>query len=428
MQRISTSALLEIYKQSTGVCTDTRQIKENVLFFCLRGESFNGNKFAQKAADAQSLKVVVDDPTYYDPESMILVDDSLKALQDLATTYRHSLKIPFIGITGTNGKTTTKELVATVLAKKFKTAATKGNFNNHIGVPLTLLSIDAEDEIAVVEMGANHVGEIAELCTFSNPDVGLITSIGKAHLEGFGSFEGVIKAKTELYKHIEKKGSHLFVKAENSILMEAAGSLPKTTYGSLENVDVKAQLISAAPFLKLTWKGHTIQTQLVGAYNFDNALAAIAIALYYQVSEQNIVSALEEYEPTNKRSQYIETAHNNVIMDAYNANPTSMDLAIKSFAEQAFDNKWMILGDMLELGKDSEQEHLKIIEEVKELAFENVIFVGPEFKKFQKQFLFPFYDKVEELKTLFEKETPQKATFLIKGSRGIHLEDILNQL
>ena len=372
--------------------------------------------------------MVVDDPEYYDPERMILVDDTLKTLQELAQFYRHTLSMPFIGITGTNGKTTTKELVAAVLARKYKTAATQGNFNNHIGVPLTLLSISREDEIAVIEMGANHVGEIEFLSQLSDPDVGLITSIGKAHLEGFGSFKGVIQAKTELYTHIEHYGEHLFVNADNPLLMEHAGDFNKTTYGKSSESTVQAELLSAAPFLKLRWQGHEIQTQLVGAYNFDNAMAAIAIGLYFKVEEEEIVKALENYAPQNKRSQFMETTTNKIIMDAYNANPTSMELAVQSFYEQDFTNKYLILGDMLELGHDSGEEHLKLMRTVQSLGFEHAFFVGPEFQVFEQGFSFKCFATVEDLKQHFQSDVVTGATFLIKGSRGVHLEDIVDEL
>ncbi len=428
MQGLTARELVDLFEQSNGICTDTRQMKDRALFVCLRGESFNGNKFARQAAQANALKVIVDDPEYYDPERMILVDNSLKALQDLAQFYRHTLSIPFIGITGTNGKTTTKELVAAVLAKKFKTAATKGNFNNHIGVPLTLLSISRDDEIAVIEMGANHVGEIEDLCKLSDPDVGLITSIGKAHLEGFGSFQGVIQAKTELYHHIKHYGEHLFVNADNELLMEHAGNISKTTYGQGAGANVRASLSSAAPFLKLHWNGHDIQTQLVGAYNFDNVMAAISIGLYFGVSEEDIVDALQSYEPQNKRSQYIETDTNKVIMDAYNANPTSMELALKSFEEQDFANKWLVLGDMLELGQDSGEEHLKLMKRVQAMELDKALFVGPEFKRFEGAFDYSCFTDVEELNTFLQSNPPEGATLLIKGSRGIQLEKILDYI
>ena len=366
--------LYEVYKAHPVVTTDSRNCPEGSIFFALKGETFDGNKFAVAAIEKGCAYAVVDDKTIEHPQT-ILVDNVLDTLQQLARYHREQLDIPFVGITGTNGKTTTKELVATVLSKKYRVHYTQGNFNNHIGVPLTLLSIKPDCEIAVVEMGANHPGEIKTLANIALPTCGLITNVGKAHLEGFGSLEGVINTKKELYDNLAARGGHVFVNAANPLLMNVLNAESYTTYSSNPDVvaDVNGRLVRCAPYVEFEWAKFQLSTHFVGAYNLDNMLAAITVGLHFGVAEKDICDAISNYVPANNRSQLTKTERNTLIVDAYNANPTSMMAAIDNFDIMEGENKMAILGDMLELGEQSEVEHQNIMRRLMESKIEKII-------------------------------------------------------
>jgi len=427
--------LYSLFIQNPSICTDTRNIFPNSIFFALKGGNFNANEFAEQAINAGCSIAVIDEAKYKKDNRYIVVSDVLKTLQNLANYHRQQLKIPIIAITGTNGKTTSKELVYAVLSQKFNVQATKGNLNNHIGVPLTLLSITNKHEIAIVEMGANHQGEIAELCSIAQPDYGMITNIGKAHLEGFGSYEGVIKAKSEMYTHIKKTGGKLFVNADNPLLNELSSGISQITFGISEIVDFKGKFIESNPFVKLKCKSksdHTpinqkpiIQTQLVGSYNFENILAAACIGYYFKLSEEQIKNGIENYIPSNNRSQVIQTEHNLLLLDAYNANPSSMNAAIENFAQMDKPNKMVILGDMLELGADSKKEHEVIVALLKQKKITNILLVGTLFKESAKLLDTAFtFENSDELADYLKHNQKQNFTVLIKGSRGMRLEKI----
>ncbi len=427
--------LYSIFKQHPVICTDTRNIIPNSIFFALKGGNFNANEFAEQAINSGCSVAVIDEENYKKDDRYIVVNDVLKTLQNLANYHRQQLNIPIIAITGTNGKTTSKELVNAVLSQKFNVQATKGNLNNHIGVPLTLLSITTKHEIAIVEMGANHQGEIAELCSIAQPDYGMITNIGKAHLEGFGSYEGVIKAKSEMYTHIKTTGGKLFVNADNALLNKLSSGINQITFGTSENVDFKGKFIESNPFVKLKCKSkadHTsidqkpiIQTQLVGSYNFENILAAACIGDYFKLSEEQIKKGIENYIPSNNRSQVIQTEHNLLLLDAYNANPSSMNAAIENFAQMDKPNKMVILGDMLELGADSKKEHDVIVALLKQKNISNALLVGALFKESAKLFDAALtFENSDELAGYLKHNPKQNSTILIKGSRGMRLEKI----
>ena len=420
--------IYQYYSQKYLVSTDSRKIEEGCVFVALKGERFDGNDFAyQVAQDNVASCVIADRKDLPHHERLFIVDDSLTTLQELARLHRERCNIPVIGITGTNGKTTTKELTAAVLSKKYNLIYTQGNFNNHLGLPLTVLRIKPDTEMAVVEMGANHPNEIAQLCSIAKPDFGIITNIGKAHLEGFGSFEGVIKTKNELYDFIRNKKGRLFVNHDNNLLMNLAKDIDRLTYGKDKDADIKAEIVSSNPYLCINWNDKEIKTNLVGDYNFENVMAAISVASYFNIEKELIVEALENYTPTNNRSQFIKSEKNEIVMDAYNANPVSMHHAIKNFRNISKDNSLLILGDMRELGKDSEREHQAIISLIRELQFENVILVGSEFKKAAGQGFSTFTD-VEELLAYINDNNIIGKKILIKGSNGIHLEKIVNVL
>ncbi len=428
MAEISIAQLHKLFITCSGICIDTRKVQYGEMFFCLKGENFNANVFAQKALDNGALYAIIDEEEYYIDKRTIVVSNVLESMQMLAAFHRRQFNIPFIGITGTNGKTTTKELVNAVLSKYFKTHATKGNFNNHIGVPLTLLSIPVNTEIAIIEMGANHPGEIAELCKMVEPTYGIITSIGKAHLEGFGNIEGVIKTKTELYTSVEQSAGCIFVNADNTLLMQLSANLERYTYGRNVNADVKVKAVSDGPFASVDWMGQRINTKLVGTYNVDNIAAAIAIGNYFQVEALLIGEALREYNPENKRSQWIKTDHNDIILDAYNANPSSMKVAIDSFNKLEGKNKWLILGDMLELGTDSDMEHQAIITQLQQFTAEAILLVGPIFSRLAAKSGISVFETSKEAAEWIQANPINSALILIKGSRGIALENILDSL
>ncbi|MCR4849501.1 MAG: UDP-N-acetylmuramoyl-tripeptide--D-alanyl-D-alanine ligase [Bacteroidales bacterium] len=418
-------SIYEYYCKSYRVSTDSRHIEPASVFFALKGERFDGNDFALEVAEQGIASLVVADrQTLPDHPRIVKVKDSLEALQGLAMYHRLMMKqLKVLSITGTNGKTTTKELVSTVLSRKYRTIYTQGNFNNHIGVPLTLLRITPDTEFAVVEMGANHPGEIKTLASLACPDYGIITNIGKAHLEGFGSFEGVIKTKNELYEQLKKEEKTAFVNADNELLMDLSKELNRHTYGT-DNADCVVKPATCDPYLSVSWEGQTVQTHLVGSYNFENVAAAIAVGRYFGVSDNDIKEALESYQPTNSRSQVIE-GKNRIIMDAYNANPTSMNASVRNFRNICGDNALLILGDMRELGDASEQEHKAILALLKDLGFREAYLVGLCFSQFNDNPDYHTFNTFMELAAYLALHPVEGRTILVKGSHSIQLEKIL---
>ena len=411
--------LHKIFLKSSGVTTDSRQIELNSIFFALKGDNFDGNKYAKSAIDKGACFAVVDNQAYCLNEKYILVDDVLSCLQELSKYHRKQLNCPVLGITGTNGKTTTKELITAVIEKKFRTVATKGNFNNHIGVPLTLLRAKLDTEFLIVEMGANHIHEIEFLCGLAQIDFGIITNIGKAHLEGFGSVEGVIKAKKELYDHIDINDGTLFVNANDKLLK----SISENTDRILYNINEQEQ--SNSPFAEVIYNGSLISSQLIGDYNRTNILAACEIGRYFGVSLEKTKEAIESYTPSNNRSQLLETNRNTIVLDAYNANPSSMTEALKAFQKVNHKKKLLILGDMLELGENSLVEHQSIIDELSQYN-QKVILVGQEFNKCQHNFVH-FFNSEDALDWIEENQI-EDMFILLKGSRGIKLEILKDAL
>jgi UDP-N-acetylmuramoyl-tripeptide--D-alanyl-D-alanine ligase len=420
------ASLYQLYINSSGVTTDTRQIRQGCIFFALRGDKYNANSFAIEALEKGAAYAVIDeaqpDSTQYS-KRLILVADVLTTLQQLSGYHRHRLHCPVLGITGSNGKTTTKELIAAVMAKKFRTEATQGNLNNHIGVPLTLLATPVDTEFLIVEMGANHQGEIAGYCLYADPDFGLITNIGKAHLEGFGGEEGVVKGKTELYAHIAKRNGKLFVSSLSDVLVQKATEYLSADdiiyYGGGEN-------ISKGEFLAVrTNDGMTVTTQLVGSYNFENVMAAICIGRYFGVENSSIKEAIENYVPSNNRSQKLTIGSNTILLDAYNANPSSMTEALRNFEKLEADNKITILGEMMELGTYSQDEHIRIIDMVSDMHLSQRIYVGEGFKMLQGKSDVLYFENTEQLKEWYNAQHFENTTQLIKGSRKNALEKIL---
>ena len=420
--------LYKIFKTSTGVCTDTRQITKDCLFFALKGANFNGNLFAEKALEQGALKAIVDEPDVVKDDRFILVDDVLNTLQKLSNHHRRALNIPIVGITGTNGKTTTKELVKAVLDKKYNAFATVGNFNNHIGVPLTLLSLDESIEIAIVEMGANHIGEIGFLCNIAEPTVGLVTNVGKAHLEGFGSFEGVKKTKGELYRFVENKNGLLFVNKSNEHLLEMLDDGAELFYyGTEDDCKVKVKKLNNTPNLSFTFEAKQqelqVNAQLVGGYNLENALAAISVGIHYGVHLDDIVHAINEYSPENNRSQLVVSENNKVLFDAYNANPTSMKAALENFVSIAEKNKTVILGEMKELGEDSTAEHRTVLDFLRKSSLNSVYLVGANYQPLlNKKDSFIWSKNVDSLKERLLQNPLNDSFILVKGSRTNKLE------
>ncbi len=422
----------ELYNRFTecnGLTTDSRHCPEGSMFLALKGETFNGNVFAAQSLAQGCRYAVVDEPQYASPENprIILVDNCLETLQKLANYHRRRLGTRMIGVTGTNGKTTTKELIATVLGEKFKVLYTQGNFNNHIGVPLTLLRLKPEHEMAVIEMGANHPGEIKTLVHIAEPDYGIITNVGKAHLQGFGSFEGVIRTKGELYDFLREKGNAtIFIQNENPYLNKIAAGLTCVRYGQTPGLDVTGKVVACSPFLHFSWTAegisHDVQTHLIGAYNLDNALAAVAIGRYFGVEDTKICHALSSYVPQNNRSQLVHTASNTLIVDAYNANPTSMMAALENFRQMEAAHKVAILGDMKELGEGSHEEHQKVVDFLKECGFERVMLVGPEFGGTASSF--EHYKDVKEVEALLAAHPLQGCCILVKGSNSMKLSEL----
>ncbi len=434
---ISIEELYKLLRKCTGVTTDSRNITEGAMFFALKGESFDGNDFAVKALEAGAKYAVVDRPSLEGANVRgrrycIVVENVLQTLQKLAAYHRRQFDIPVVGITGTNGKTTTKELINAVLSKKYRTVATKGNFNNHIGVPLTVFGINEKTELAIIEMGASAPGEIADLVKISQPTCGIVTNVGKAHLLGFGSFETVKKTKGELYDYLRQKGGLVFYNVDNPVLQDMVASrngLVTEKFGVKYNNAQVLPSTAEQPYLSIRLDGRDapLATRLVGAYNADNVLAALTIGRYFNVPEQDAADAIAGYTPANDRSQYVKTASNNLIVDTYNANPTSMSAALDNFAATAFDGKALILGDMLELGESSVEEHRSILE--KACAISDLIYlVGDEFRKasalVETSATVICYGTSAELRAALEAEPVSGRTILIKGSHGIHLEKL----
>ena len=427
------SALYQIFLDCQLVTTDSRNCPEGSLFIALKGESFNGNAFAGKALETGCAYAIIDEPEYAveGDQRYILVDNCLQTLQQLANYHRRQLGTQVIGITGTNGKTTTKELISAVLSQSHNILYTLGNLNNHIGVPSTLLRLKAEHALAVIEMGANHPGEIKFLSEIAEPDCGIITNVGKAHLEGFGSFEGVIKTKGELYDFLRKKeGSTVFIHHDNAYLMNIAGGLNLIPYGTEDDLYVNGRITGNSPYLTFEWKAgkagetYQVQTQLIGEYNFPNALAAITIGLFFGVEAAKINEALAGYTPQNNRSQLKKTNDNTLIIDAYNANPTSMMAALQNFRNMEVPHKMLLLGDMRELGAESAAEHQKIADYIKECDFEEVWLVGEQFAAAEHSF--KTYPNVQEVIKELETNKPKGYTILIKGSNGIKLSSTVD--
>ncbi|MBP7409434.1 MAG: UDP-N-acetylmuramoyl-tripeptide--D-alanyl-D-alanine ligase [Flavobacteriales bacterium] len=416
------------FRLSAGACTDTRQLLSGGMFFALKGPNFNANAFASNALEGGCAFAVVDDPAVVADDRFLLVPDVLKALQDLGRHHRRSFTIPVIAITGTNGKTTTKELVHAVLSADRPTLATSGNLNNHIGVPLTLLRLTHEHRIAIIEMGANKPGDIAELCAIAEPTHGLITNIGRAHLEGFGSYEGVIRTKTELYEHIRANKGTLFVNADDPLLMEKSADIARVTYGSTDKSDLHgAADASSGPFLECRFHvqstAWSVKTRLIGAYNAPNVLAAACIGLHFDVAPERITQALNAYEPSNNRSQFMETGRNHVIMDAYNANPSSMRAALENFAAMVSDRpKLALLGGMKELGEYETQEHQSLVDVARTLGIETLL-IGPEFANVDAKGI-QVFPSVGEALTMLRNVPVTGRTILLKGSRGTRLETL----
>lgn len=430
MKSNSIEGLYNLFLQHPVICCDTRNIIPGSIFFALRGTNFNANEFAKEALRKGCTYAVIDEEKYY-AEGCILVNNVLKFLQKLANHHRKQFTIPVIGITGTNGKTTTKELTASVLSKKYNTLFTKGNLNNHLGVPLTLLNLTREHGIAVIEMGANHIGEIEQLCLIAEPDFGIITNIGKAHLEGFGSYEGVIKAKSELYKYIREKEGQLFVNADDDLLMELSAGLKRITYGTTITSNFKG-IWDTDSFLakgKIITDGKLLEvsSSLAGTYNFYNMLAAACIGEYFEVTPEQIKEAVEGYVPSNNRSQIVKKGNNTIWVDAYNANPSSMKNAIENFTGIHSSGKILILGDMFELGDESLTEHQAIADLIEKYNnWSGVYLIGKEFKQVKSSA--NLFTTIDDFIKWFTEHPIENSTILLKGSRGIQMEKVLEKM
>ncbi len=426
------SRLYEIFKQYPSITTDTRNCANDSIFFALKGANFNGNQYAKKALELGCKYAIVDEAEFADEsQNIFLVEDCLSTLQQLASFHRSKLSIPIIGVTGTNGKTTSKELITAVLSQEFNVLSTHCNLNNHIGVPLTLLKMTKAHEIAVIEMGANHVGEIKTLVEIAKPNFGLITNVGHAHIEGFGSFENIIKAKGELYDFLRgQKNSKIFIDNDNPYLKDISEGIATITYGNDDSLFVSGKAIANDPFLSFVWKfsknDHVVKTNLIGEYNLSNALAAVAIGKYFGVKTAKICKAIEEYVPTNNRSQLKKTNKNTLIIDAYNANPTSMNAALQNFAKMDVPNKTLILGDMRELGNDSAEEHQKVVDLIASNNIDNAYLVGDYFSKTKTAY--PRFAALDDFTTFLKENPLQDRYILIKGSRGLQLEKCVDLL
>lgn len=422
--------LYDLFIHNPQITTDSRNCPKGSIFFALKGDKFDGNQYAGKALASGCVYAVIDNPDYYIGERTILVDNVLKTLQQLAHHHRKVLGLPIIGITGTNGKTTTKELLAAVLSTKFNLLYTEGNFNNHIGVPLTLLRLTHDHEMAVIEMGASHPGDIKELVDIVHPNYGIITNVDRAHLEGFGSFEGVIRTKGELYDYIRRSKGKIFIKKENEYLQSIGKGIEQITYGNGDDAFASGQVVSCDPFLVFNWKQqgklHTVETHMIGSYNLDNVLAAVAVGRFFKIPAERISRAIAAYEPTNNRSQFKKTENNELIIDAYNANPSSMKVALDNFITMPVQPKAIILGDMRELGPTSDELHAEVVEQIKKGQFDKVFLCGEHFSKVGKEFS-PF--ATTEAMTEELRRQPLKGYhILIKGSHSMGLEKLADIL
>lgn len=420
-------ALHQLFLIAKSVSTDTRTLDKGTLFFALKGENFNGNTFAQKALDLGASYCIIDEVQQPDNEHFILVDDVLQTLQKLANYHRNYLNIPIVALTGSNGKTTTKELIFSVLKQRYKTQATFGNLNNHIGVPLTLLRMDESTEIGIVEMGANHISEIAQLCKIANPDFGYITNFGKAHLEGFGSEEGIVKGKSELYDYLKEKKGTIFLNADDKKQVKQVGDYQnRITFSERESSDFTITLLKESPFLSIEINKTLMLTQLLGRYNFTNTAAAISIGLHFDVDLTSIKKGIESYAPKNNRSQIIKQNSNTIILDAYNANPSSVEAALKNFKVMEGSQKIVILGDMFELGEQSYDEHQSVIDLAKSLDFSQLYLVGNHFFEHHQNYSnILFFKALQDIQQYLENHPIKEAIVLIKGSRGMALERLL---
>ncbi|MEP7229561.1 MAG: UDP-N-acetylmuramoyl-tripeptide--D-alanyl-D-alanine ligase [Ginsengibacter sp.] len=430
---MSIEEIYQIYRQYPSVQTDTRKLKKDDLFFALKGPNFNGNEFAQKALDIGATRVIVDEKMSFNDDRIILTNDVLATLQDLAKFHRIQLdklasskKIPFIAITGSNGKTTTKELLNKVLSSKFKTYTTEGNLNNHIGVPLTILKIKEDAEMSVIEMGANHLGEIEGYCKYAMPTHGLITNCGKAHLEGFGSIENVKKGKGELFDYLREYSGTAFVNSDDEAVFRLANGIHTIISYGRDGKSLKGNIIKSDPFIEVNIFGEMpidIKTNLVGSYNFSNIMAAFCVGRYFDIDNQKIKESIENYIPSNSRSQLIKKGSNTIISDTYNANPGSMKAAIENFASMAGAKKILLLGSMMELGEDTKSEHEAIVSLIDKYDFEKVVFVGEGFGEISNKYI--NYENALQAREWLKKFQPENALILIKGSRSMQMEKVL---
>jgi len=432
---ITTERLYDYYQENPVISTDTRNITPGCIFFALKGDLFNANEFASQAIEKGAAYAVVDEEKYTTNSQCLLVEDVLSTLQDLARHHRKQLNIPVIGLTGSNGKTTSKELVNAVLAERYKTFATFGNLNNHIGVPLSILSITDDVQVAVIEMGANHQKEIELLCTIAQPTHGIITNVGMAHLDGFGGFEGVKKGKAELYAYLKETQGYTFINRDNPHLLEmsTAAGLNKLIYYGTENGNtIKGTLKSSDPFIEVDWTNHevssSVKTNLTGSYNFENILAAICIGDFFDMSPEEINTGLSNYQPKNNRSQLTKTEKNTVICDFYNANPSSMTAALKNIAVLSADKKTAILGDMFELGPESAGQHELIAKQAAESSLDQIIFIGKDFFHYKNDLKGIFFETPAEAAIFLQENPVEDHLVLLKGSRGMQLERLLQYL
>lgn len=431
----SIQSLYQHYLKHPIISTDTRNIARGCLFFALKGDKFDANTFAAQALNEGAAYAIIDNEAYQTDDRCILVPDVLTALQDLARHHRNQLHIPVVGLTGSNGKTTTKELIKAVLSQKYNTFATKGNLNNHIGVPLSILSLTQQTEIAVIEMGANHQKEIEFLCSIAQPSHGLITNIGMAHLDGFGGFEGVKKGKTELFAYLKANEGVVFINRNNPYLIEMRDKIGLSNviyYGTDAGETISGKLLKADPFIELSWNNKTTsfntEVHLTGAYNFENILAAIMIGQYFDVSPEAINAGLSGYQPNNNRSQITKTATNTVICDFYNANPSSMTAALSNIELLNATHKTVIIGDMFELGEESEAQHQQIIEQAEKLQVNTLIFIGKHFYEAKQMYKGHFFNTPAEASAFLTENPVSNSLVLLKGSRGMALEQLLPQL
>lgn len=419
------------FKQFPHIQTDTRSLKAGEIFFALKGPNFNGNVFAQQALELGAAAVVIDEPVLKEGDSVFVVENALKALQELALFHRKQFNIPFIAITGSNGKTTTKELVHAVLSSTYTTYTTKGNLNNHIGVPLTILSIKKDAEMAIIEMGANHQKEIEGYCAIALPTHGLITNCGKAHMEGFGGVEGIKKGKGELFDFLALHGGTVFINSDLDYLEKMSLAVGKKVYYGSKKGELRCSVLQQDPLLAIettgaAWGKQRIFTRLVGDYNTPNIEAAICIGLHFNVPFDLIRSSIESYIPENSRSQLLTKGNNTIILDAYNANPTSMQAALENFMRQREPNKWLFLGGMMELGQDSVKEHQELVQAIEQTGIRHVVLVGGDFSKTKHNFL--YFEDTAKASEWINNNPPEHALVLIKGSRSMKMEKLLEVL